>query len=158
MEDETLAAREQEEAANLENEALKRKKRIEALRQLKEQQEQTRQSSTESQQQSLPRPVFRSYRPLDEELKKSSVPLAEPEEVDQNITKELGRAGEPPVLEEIDLVNLAPRKPDWDLKRDVAKKLAKLEKRTQRAIAVLIRERLIETKQDDLAAAVNALN
>lgn len=45
--------------------------------------------------------MFRSYRPLDEELKKSSVPLAEPEEVDQNITKELGRAGEPPVLEEI---------------------------------------------------------
>ncbi|KAI9554184.1 hypothetical protein GHT06_019456 [Daphnia sinensis] len=158
MEDETLAAREQEEAVNLENEALKRKKRIEALRQLKEQQEQTRQSSTESQQQSLPRPVFRSYRPLDEELKKSSVPLAEPEEVDQHITKELGRAGEPPVIEEIDLVNLAPRKPDWDLKRDVAKKLAKLEKRTQRAIAVLIRERLMETKQDDLAAAVNALN
>jgi len=54
------------------------------------------------------------------------------------------------------LLNLAPRKPDWDLKRDVAKKLAKLEKRTQRSIAVLIRERLMETKQDDLASAVNA--
>lgn len=47
------------------------------------------------------RPVFRSYRPLDEELKKSSVPLAEPEEVDQNITNELGKAADPPVLEEI---------------------------------------------------------
>lgn len=47
------------------------------------------------------RPVFRSYRPLDEELKKSSVPLAEPEEVDQHITKELGKAADPPVLEEI---------------------------------------------------------
>ncbi|KAF7245739.1 Coiled-coil domain-containing protein 12 [Varanus komodoensis] len=40
-----------------------------------------------------------------------------------------------------DLANLAPRKPDWDLKRDVAKKLEKLEKRTQRAIAELIREK-----------------
>ena len=39
-----------------------------------------------------------------------------------------------------DLINLAPRKPDWDLKRDVAKKLEKLERRTQRAIAQLIRE------------------
>ena len=39
-----------------------------------------------------------------------------------------------------DLTNLAPRKPDWDLKRDCAKKLEKLEKRTQRAIAELIRE------------------
>ena len=37
-----------------------------------------------------------------------------------------------------DLMNLAPRKPDWDLKRDVSKKLAKLERRTQRAIAELI--------------------
>nr|CAH0107232.1 unnamed protein product [Daphnia galeata] len=154
MEDEKLATG--EEAANLENEALKRKKRIEALRQLKEQQ--TKQSSTEAQQQSLPRPIFRSYRPLDEDLKKSSVPPAVPEEVDHIITKELDNAADPAVLEEIDLVNLAPRKPDWDLKRDVAKKLAKLEKRTQRAIAVLIRERLIETKQDDLVAAVNALN
>jgi len=36
-------------------------------------------------------------------------------------------------------VKLAPRKPDWDLKRDVAKKLEKLERRTQRAIAQLIR-------------------
>jgi len=37
-----------------------------------------------------------------------------------------------------DLVKLAPRKPDWDLKRDVTKKLEKLERRTQRAIAELI--------------------
>jgi len=37
-----------------------------------------------------------------------------------------------------DLVKLAPRKPDWDLKRDIAKKLEKLERRTQRAIAELI--------------------
>lgn len=58
MEDEKLATG--EEAANLENEALKRKKRIEALRQLKEQQ--TKQSSTEAQQQSLPRyPSISNY-------------------------------------------------------------------------------------------------
>lgn len=37
-----------------------------------------------------------------------------------------------------DLTNLAPRKPDWDLKREAAKKLEKLERRTQRAIAELI--------------------
>ena len=39
-----------------------------------------------------------------------------------------------------DLEKLAPRKPDWDLKRDVSKKLEKLESRTQRAIAELIRK------------------
>lgn len=32
------------------------------------------------------------------------------------------------------LVNVAPKKANWDLKRDVEKKLAKLERRTQRAI------------------------
>ena len=52
-----------------------------------------------------------------------------------------------------DFSNLAPRKPDWDLKRDINPKLAKLEKRTQKAIAELIRERL---KEEDLANAVNA--
>ena len=45
------------------------------------------------------------------------------------------------------------KKPDWDLKRDIAPKLEKLEKRTQKAIAELIRERL---KEEDLANAVAA--
>lgn len=48
----------------------------------------------------------------------------------------------PFVVEEIDIQNLAPRKPDWDLKRDVSKKLEVLERKTQRAIAELIRDRL----------------
>ena len=47
----------------------------------------------------------------------------------------------------------APRKPDWDLKRDIAPRLEKLERRTQRAIAELIRERL---REEDLANAVTA--
>lgn len=53
-----------------------------------------------------------------------------------------------------DITNLAPRKPDWDLKRDVAKKLERLERRTQKAIAELIRERLKEG-QEDLVTSVN---
>ena len=52
-----------------------------------------------------------------------------------------------------DFTNLAPKKPDWDLKRDIGPKLEKLEKRTQKAIAELIRERL---KEEDLAKAVAA--
>ncbi|CAF4011370.1 unnamed protein product, partial [Rotaria sp. Silwood1] len=46
------------------------------------------------------------------------------------------------VTEDVDLLSLAPRKPDWDLKRDVEKKLKRLEKRTTRAIAELTRQRL----------------
>ena len=51
---------------------------------------------------------------------------------------------------------MAPRKPDWDLKRDAAKKLEKLERRTQRAIAELIRDRLKnESGGMDLATSVS---
>ena len=53
-----------------------------------------------------------------------------------------------------DITNLAPRKPDWDLKRDVAKKLERLERQTQKAIAELIRERL-KKGQEDLVTSVN---
>ena len=38
------------------------------------------------------------------------------------------------------LANLAPRKIDWDLKRDMAKKLEKLERRTQKAIVEILSE------------------
>ena len=38
-----------------------------------------------------------------------------------------------------DLNALAPKKPNWDLKRDLEKKLEKLERRTQNAISDLIR-------------------
>lgn len=59
------------------------------------------------------------------------------------------------VLQDLDISSLAPRKPDWDLKRDVAKKLEKLERRTQKAIAELIWERLKEGNEENLSAMVS---
>jgi coiled-coil domain-containing protein 12 len=53
-----------------------------------------------------------------------------------------------------DITNLAPRKPDWDVKRDVAEKLERLDRRTQKAIAELIRERL-KKGQEDFVMNVN---
>ncbi|XP_037355710.1 coiled-coil domain-containing protein 12-like [Talpa occidentalis] len=97
---------------------------------------------------------LRNYVPEDEDLKRRRVPQAKPVAVEEKVKEQLEAAKPEPVIEEVDLANLAPRKPDWDLKRDVAKKLEKLEKRTQRAIAELIRERL--KGQDRLASAVNA--
>lgn len=38
-----------------------------------------------------------------------------------------------------DLLNIAPQRPNWDLKRDLKKRLAKLERRDQEAIDMLIR-------------------
>jgi coiled-coil domain-containing protein 12 len=51
------------------------------------------------------------------------------------------------ITDDVDLLSLAPRKPDWDLKRDVEKKLKRLDKRTARAIAEMTRERLLEEQK-----------
>lgn len=106
---------------------------------------------------SLPAPVFRNYEPVNESLKQSQLERTKPVDVTDKVSEQL-EAGKPaPVIEEVDLINLAPRKPDWDLKRDVAKKIEKLERRTQRAIAEIIRERLqAEKGSEDLASIVNA--
>jgi hypothetical protein len=46
-------------------------------------------------------------------------------------------------------LNLAPQKPDADLKRDVEKKLRKLARRTQKAIRELIQEKLEAEKNGE---------
>lgn len=60
---------------------------------------------------------------------------------------------EPLEVKDIDISSLAPRKVDFDLKRAINKKLQKLEKKTQKAISELIRERL--NREDDLLTQVN---
>ncbi|KAH0627673.1 hypothetical protein JD844_003760 [Phrynosoma platyrhinos] len=75
---------------------------------------------------------LRNYTPEDEELKGRTVPQAKPASVEDKVKDQLEAAKPEPIIEEVST---------WrDLKRDVAKKLEKLEKRTQRAIAELIRE------------------
>ncbi|XP_060018121.1 coiled-coil domain-containing protein 12 isoform X3 [Lagenorhynchus albirostris] len=180
----------------LEEEALRRKERLKALREKtgrkdKEDGEpktkQLREGEEEGEKHRELR--LRNYVPEDEDLKKRRVPQAKPIAagcrllallhpriafilrnpspssraafagssplVEEKVKEQLEAAKPEPIIEEVDLANLAPRKPDWDLKRDVAKKLEKLEKRTQRAIAELIRERL-KGQEDNLASAVAA--
>jgi coiled-coil domain-containing protein 12 len=47
------------------------------------------------------------------------------------------------------IVNVAPKKANWDLRRDIAPKLAKLERKTQRAMIELM-------KQEQAAAETGA--
>ncbi|KAL8781470.1 MAG: hypothetical protein Q9194_000343 [Teloschistes cf. exilis] len=47
----------------------------------------------------------------------------------------------------IDLFKLQPKKPNWDLKRDLARKMETLNVRTDNAIARLVRERIEGAKQ-----------
>jgi coiled-coil domain-containing protein 12 len=46
---------------------------------------------------------------------------------------------EEPSQEEDAVVGVAPKKANWDLRRDVEQKLAKLERRTQRAMVELMK-------------------
>lgn len=50
----------------------------------------------------------------------------------------------------IDLFKLQPKKPNWDLKRDLAEKMKVLDVRTQNAIARLVRERIENAKMEAL--------
>jgi len=100
----------------------------------------------------LPKPKFRSYNPADEELQEAAKPKAAPIDIESHVADSLEQSTVTKLVEDVDLTNLAPRKPDWDLKRDVAPKLARLERRTQKAIAELILDRLKNSQ--DLAASV----
>jgi coiled-coil domain-containing protein 12 len=52
----------------------------------------------------------------------------------------------------IDLFKLQPKKPNWDLKRELARKMEVLNVRTDNAIAKLVRERLAAKKEAALKA------
>ncbi|XP_061918972.1 coiled-coil domain-containing protein 12 [Entelurus aequoreus] len=150
---------------SLQEQALKRKERLKALRekQLHGQEPEDgepkhkKAAPEEEKMEERHRDLkLRNYIPEDEGLKERQVPKAKPASVEDKVKDQLQAANPEPIIEEVDLANLAPRKPDWDLKRDVAKKLEKLSRRTQRAIAELIRDRL-RGSEEELAAAVGAV-
>ncbi|TFY54511.1 hypothetical protein EVG20_g9674 [Dentipellis fragilis] len=60
--------------------------------------------------------------------------------------------------QDLDLFNIAPKRPNWDLKREMEKKLAKLDRQTQQAVHTLIRQRLAAQKgeSDDLVGAMQS--
>ena len=53
----------------------------------------------------------------------------------------------------IDLFKLQPKKPNWDLKRDVARKMERLNVQTDNAIARLVRERIEAQKKKQVVGA-----
>ncbi|XP_005094457.1 coiled-coil domain-containing protein 12 [Aplysia californica] len=142
----------------LNDEALKRKERLKALREKRNVQndntDQDEPGNSTTEKERLPRPTFRSYKPEHDSLKEQAKPAAQASDITMSIKDQLDAGKTDHVVSEVDLDKLAPRKPDWDLKRDVSKKLEKLERRTQRAIAELIRERL-KASQEDLASMVS---
>ena len=143
---------------NLEDEALKRKERLKALKrgELKNIEPTGDGAESVNMLDLFPKPIFRNYTPKDEILKPGVLPKPNLIEIENEIKDQLANSKPMPLIEnEIDLTTLAPQKIDWDLKRDVEKKLRLLEKRTQKAIVELIKERINKQKNADLAELVS---
>ncbi|PIC37430.1 hypothetical protein B9Z55_016062 [Caenorhabditis nigoni] len=96
---------------------------------------------------------FRNHKP-DEEVGTQNAAM-DLDIVQREITDHLKDTLHEKAIDSVDLAILAPKKIDWDLKRDIESKLQKLERKTQKAVTTIIRQRLAEGK-GDLAATVNA--
>ncbi|KAI3745729.1 hypothetical protein L6452_08135 [Arctium lappa] len=87
---------------------------------------------------------FRNYLPHDKQLQEGKLAPPQLPKFEDPV------ASETPIEEkkEDPFLNIAPKKPNWDLRRDVQKKLDKLEKRTQKAIFQLMEQ---QEKEKQLA-------
>ncbi|KAI5060390.1 hypothetical protein GOP47_0024810 [Adiantum capillus-veneris] len=134
----------------LESAAAERRERLRALRAAVElvgpPEEQQAQESQEDEKPPLEESVrFRNYVPRDTQFHESKVtPPTVPKFDDPVAAAPVANGTEDPFL------SLAPKKANWDLRRDVAKKLEKLERRTQRALIELLQEQ--EKRKLELAA------
>jgi len=103
--------------------AADRKKRLRAMRE-------------EAEAEEGPQLKFRNYTPQSEGIEHEKIAAAKAPEIAEPEEEE------PEEEEDVEdvLVNVAPKKANWDLRRDVAKKLEKLERRTQKAMIELMQE------------------
>lgn len=146
---------------SLEEQALKRKERLRNLKRKAESKDQaasTDSNKNDAEKVNLPLPTqLVNEAEQSNEDKANIQPKLKNDDVISQIASQVDALKTPIVIEEIDIQNLAPRKPDWDLKRDVAKKLEILDRRTQRAIAEIIRDRLRSNESNVDLQAVNAV-
>lgn len=149
---------------SLEEQALRRKERLKNLkRKAAAKESKSTDASSDNEKQNLPLPPKLAKNDQTEETvenventESDNIELKN-DDVISKITSEVDSLKTPIVIDQIDIQNLAPRKPDLDLKRDVEKKLDILKRRTQRAIAELIRERLRSNQGDVDLQAVNTV-
>ncbi|KAF7338099.1 hypothetical protein MVEN_02034600 [Mycena venus] len=106
----------------------------------------------------------RNFDPESRTLKKRAI-IPDDVEMEDTVERDVAGLAEKIIAEdeerraqELDVFNIAPKRPNWDLKREMDKKLAKLQRRTQEAIHTLIRQRLAAQKgdADDIAGAMRA--
>lgn len=91
----------EEKIGSLEEEALKRKERLQALKRKNEESEGNKTNTDEI----LPKPKFRSYKPQDENLKNNMLEDAKPGDVESEVREQLDAASSKVVIEELHSVN-----------------------------------------------------
>ncbi|KAL5529366.1 hypothetical protein ACEPAG_5351 [Sanghuangporus baumii] len=141
---------------SLAEEADARKARLLALRRKKEGRNEMQRQSEEP---------FLSGRNFDPESRTLRKRRNEDEKEEDTVEKHVAGLAEQIVAEDeetraqdLDLTNIAPKRPNWDLKRELERKLAKLDRKTQEAIHTLIRQRLSAQRgdADDIVGAMRA--
>ncbi|XP_059455596.1 uncharacterized protein LOC132185821 [Corylus avellana] len=86
---------------------------------------------------------FRNYVPHDKQLQEGKLAPPVLPKFEDPVA-----AAPPPSEKEDPFVNIAPKKPNWDLRRDVQKKLDELERRTQKGLFKIMEE---QEKEKQLA-------
>lgn len=87
---------------------------------------------------------FRNYLPQDKHLQEGKLAAPQLPKFEDPVA-----TAPPPEKKEDPFLNIAPKKPNWDLKRDVQKKLDKLERRTQKALYKLMEEQEKQRELED---------
>ncbi|KDN53280.1 hypothetical protein K437DRAFT_97238 [Tilletiaria anomala UBC 951] len=85
---------------------------------------------------------FRNYDPKNRQMKKTAAGQGIEDTVEQaveGLQERVLKEDEAKRQEELDLLNIAPKRPNWDLKRDLKKRLGKVERKDKETILVLIR-------------------
>eukprot|EP00877_Chromochloris_zofingiensis_P001200 jgi/Chrzof1/11080/Cz05g22210.t1 len=129
--------------------AVARRERLKALKQAADLANSADQPSTAPSQaaEEPAKPVlkFRNYVVRDEHIQHEQVAPAQPPKLEDAVIESKPEEANQEEL----LANVAPKKANWDLKRDVAAKLEKLERRTQRALVGIMQEEEAQRFQED---------
>ena len=95
-----------------------------------------------------PQVRFRSYKPENDAFKEKQMEKIEAPDITKNIQVHLQM--ERGTLEVyIDLYKLSPKKLDFDLKRNIKRKLVKLDQITSKAICEMVREKLQQSAKEN---------
>ncbi|XP_050215404.1 uncharacterized protein LOC126666623 isoform X1 [Mercurialis annua] len=131
-----------EEEDSIEQAAVARRERLNALKAARQLLNTPDTTDNADDNDNNPSMKFRNYVPQDKELQEAK--LAPP--VLPKFEDPIAAAPPPSENKEDPFLNIAPKKPNWDLRRDVQKKLDKLERRFQKATYKLMEEQERESQ------------